>query len=144
MKEFFRGWRRKAGVVTLVIAVAIVTLWMRGQFAGDLVVIPGNRSGLTFGTGYFGFGVQFDEVKVTPQPLSWRTFSKPTSTAIAEGDRYNAAIFGPDRYWKWNFCGFQMEKVDSVRRVAISHWILIVPLTLLSAYLIVWNPRKRA
>lgn len=142
MKEFFRGWRRRAGCITLMMALTIVAFWMRGQFVGDLVLIPSNTRGLTFGTGYFGFGVEFSEVEVTPQTFSWRTLPKPTFAEIAEGDRYNAAVFGPTRYWKWAFSGLQVEKVNDTRRIGISHWILIVPLTFLSAYLIFSMPRR--
>jgi hypothetical protein len=35
-----------------------------------------------------------------------------------------------------------MEKVEDTRRIGISHWILIFPLTLLAAYLILWKPRR--
>lgn len=142
MKEFFRSWRRRVGCITLMMALAIVALWMRGQFVGDLIVVPSDTRGLTFGTGYFGFGVEFSEVEVPSQAFSWRTFPKPTFAEIAEGDRYNAAVYGPNRYWRWGFSGLQMEKVNDTRRIGVSHWWLIVPLTFLSAYLILWKPRQ--
>ena len=142
MKEFFRGWRRRAGCITLMMALTIVALWMRGQFVSDLVVIPSNTRGLTFGTGFFGFGVEFTEVEVTPRAFSWRTLPKPTFAQITEGDRYNAAVFGPNRYWKWAFSGLQVVKVEDTRRIGMSHWMLIVPLTLISAYLILWKRRQ--
>lgn len=124
------------------IALTIVAIWMRGQFVSDLVVVPGHLRGLTVGTGYFGFGVAFSEVEVAPQAFSWRTVPKPSPAQIADGDRYNAATLGPNRYWKWAFRGLQMEKVEDTRRIGISHWILIFPLTLLAAYLILWKPRR--
>ena len=33
MREFFKGWRRKVGVVTLVLACVIIGLWCKSQAA---------------------------------------------------------------------------------------------------------------
>jgi hypothetical protein len=36
MREFFRGWRRKAGLVTLVMACAVMAMWARSRFINDV------------------------------------------------------------------------------------------------------------
>ena len=48
MGEFFRGWKRKAGVVTLVMALIAMCGWVRGQSYWDQMTIVcriGNNGG---------------------------------------------------------------------------------------------------
>ncbi|MDB5345631.1 MAG: hypothetical protein JWP89_4008 [Schlesneria sp.] len=35
MREFFRGWRRKTGCITLVMACVVTGLWVRTLFFSD-------------------------------------------------------------------------------------------------------------
>jgi len=37
MREFFRGWKRKAGVVTLLMACVCMALWFKSYFRGDAI-----------------------------------------------------------------------------------------------------------
>ena len=37
MFEFFRGWKRKAGVATLVMACTLAAAWVRSLFVTDFV-----------------------------------------------------------------------------------------------------------
>ena len=39
MREYFRGWRRKAGVVTLVVACLVTIVWMRSQYFCDVATV---------------------------------------------------------------------------------------------------------
>lgn len=39
MSEFFKGWRRKMGVMTLVMACVFAVLWARSQIICDMVSI---------------------------------------------------------------------------------------------------------
>ena len=56
MREFFMGWRRKAGVVTLMMACAACGLWLRSKTFSDpplrlpdsLAGPAGNRSRISF------------------------------------------------------------------------------------------------
>jgi hypothetical protein len=43
MHPFFLGWRRKAGVVTLVMALASMAAWIKSGTAGDVVHISTRR-----------------------------------------------------------------------------------------------------
>lgn len=44
MRDFFKPWRRKIGVVTLGMACAFAAMWVRSLFAHDSVGFPLNRS----------------------------------------------------------------------------------------------------
>ena len=37
MREFFKGWRRKAGCVTLVMVLLLTSAWIRSYVAGDVL-----------------------------------------------------------------------------------------------------------
>lgn len=44
MREFFRGWRRKVGAATLVIACLVTSAWVRSQsMADDIFFTVGDR-----------------------------------------------------------------------------------------------------
>ena len=111
MKEFFHGWRRKAGVVTLVMACAFVSfrLWVDRQeewvhlSLGDI-----ERDD------YRGVWVWIDR----SESLRWEY-----------GHGYHPFTYDGGR-----------PRLSGT----IPQWASTFPLTLLSAYLILWKPRKRA
>lgn len=109
MREFFRCWRRKAGVVTLVMAFGLYCLWLRSQFIIDKLQI-----GLLILTSQDGIMTSdLESIYGRPFDLEWYTYEPedvPTPSPIAR---------------------------------KFSHWTCILPLTVLSAYLILWKPRKR-
>ena len=144
MGSFFHSWRRKAGCVSLVMALVFTIGWVRGLIYVDVLTLPGNTSALEVATGFFGFGVRYSVEVAAQQPLNWQTIPRPTPSAVQEGEQYNANAFGPDGYWKWEFCGLGMSKIQGLRLVWISYWLCITPLTLLSAYLILWPGKRKA
>jgi hypothetical protein len=98
MREFFRGWKRKAGCVTLLLACVFAAGWVRSQNSIDSFVI----SDFEFVSlnGRIDFGVL------------WRR----VSIGIGEFPEYHA--------YK-----------------CVYYWSLVLPLTLLSAYLLVSKQR---
>lgn len=40
MGEYFRGWKRKLGLVALVLACSFAAGWLRGVFRGELIHLP--------------------------------------------------------------------------------------------------------
>ena len=86
MHAFFKGWRRKAGCVTLVMACALLVI------------------DATFGP--------------EPWAVHWHQ-SDPVSHESG---------------------GIVTTSRSSVGTVAVPNWAMAIPLTLLSAYLILWKP----
>jgi hypothetical protein len=124
MHTFFHGWRRKLGIVTLVMTLAIMGLWARSylvpeQFAGSVYV--GSADGIvTFGQ-------------------------------IVERLKNVASTSGEDSYQGWAGVGFgrthyfiERLSVELIMdELSIPYWTFVLPLTVLSAYLILWKPRKQ-
>ncbi len=144
MGGFFHGWRRKAGCAFLVIAIPLASAWMRSASTDDAVrftvfgrrhLIRSERNGLS----WCGWDEKDDDFRMpnwASQP-HWQ----PEDLKIAPGVLSGSFLRGfphPDYLF-----GILFER-ESRRGCEwkIAHWILVWPLTLLSAYLILWKPRQ--
>ena len=112
MGDFFKGWRPKVGCVLLVIALPLMTLWIRSYTFYDMIAAKGvlilSNSGC--------------------MAWDWRGWGVPDANVIA-WESENASPFSEDWY----------VAADGVR---FPYWSAVTPLTLLSAYLILWKTRK--
>jgi hypothetical protein len=137
MGSFFRGWRRKAGVVTLVMALAAFGLWVRSLIVYDGVAVSNIR--LASRNGW----------------VSWRTLPGLYADEVMEwetdviGDDEDYLLPGdPSVEWQFQLTGLGMGWEQNLGhgrtyiRIACQ-WYFIVPLTLLSAYLLLWKPRMQ-
>lgn len=152
MNEFFHGRRRKVGVASLALALAVMGLWFRSLNHVDGGAIQfSDQRGVTFGTRECGLYVRRyatlepDMPEGPPENL----FEFWTTPAGDNGDD------GLDD-WLWNpgcwiissdltFCGFRYARfgINAVEILLIPYWAIVLPLSLFSAYLILWKPRKR-
>jgi hypothetical protein len=128
MWSFFHGWRRKAGVATLVMALAFTGFWIRSRTTVDMIVTPPFcEARLLFGSFHEGIrpGITFEKSDffLPPSPL-------PSSLAIRNQLFGVWFTFPRDNLW-WE------------GHPRIAHWSVAVPLTLLSAYLLLVPSRKR-
>ena len=100
MREFFRGWRRKVGCVTLVVACGLmVESLLTGEYNAEL----------------------WDAFERSKQSISHEF--KPDGSVVLD--------YGP-------------RAVYVLRRFSLVPYLAVVlPLTFLSAYLLLWKPRKR-
>ena len=110
MREFFRGWRRKAGCVTLVMAVALACLWVRG------VVAPKSVK--------FQVGHRIHCLTTINGRLIWESADKVHGMSLLEEES-------------------NLTVLPNERRGIIQLRTTILPMTLLSAYLILWKPRPK-
>lgn len=147
MREFFKGWRRKAGVVLLMLAIAFTVGWARSSFITDEIdlgcsrqidVQVGSHQGTLFAivrdTSSSPFAIRsrrHHSIRPMGDPIDW-----------SEGNYYTS-----DRDLQW--CGFRFAKVTGYQEPpdefdfwAISYLSIVLPLTLISAFLILWKPRK--
>ena len=149
MGDFFKGWRRKAGLVTLAMALLLTVAWMRSYGVRDEISIPGHQYGQSIES--FGGGVCWQRWSNSSGPLddlsielkSYKdvpTASYPWEDLEVEwrrdwaGFRFGAATFT----WKLSNQTFS----DRMELWTVPYWSLVLPLTLLSAWLILAKPRK--
>ena len=120
MKQFFHGWRRKAGGVTLVMALALTGLWIRTFVVADFIQLEH----LAFGTARGGIYWAYFQSK---QNWDWET--TPESTLHSSFGNMSLAEILRNELSSEIRCGYAL------------YWWFVLPLTLLSAYMILWKPR---
>ena len=150
MGEFFTGWRRKAGLVMLGMALACMSAWVRSLSTLDVAGVPTNE--LTSVNGGLFWERMFSTVPDVGLPnyeRQYRWYSVSQSVGIAIRDV-------PDNLPRWRFLGFGTGEYGTmiserhglptdVFRVTywrLPYWSLAWPLTLLSAWLILGKTRK--
>jgi len=139
MGDFFKPWRRKIGVVTLVLACLFMAGWVRSHFYVDLVRIESHQ---LRSVGSMLMWVKFGD---------WNEFNNFSSKAdFWETDNAKDVgwlylrLNGAD---DWKFCGFKFGNGFGHNGLRFLHyWVVpyyavVLPLTLLSAYLLLSKPR---
>ena len=152
MGEFFRGWRRKVGVVTLLIACLFAAGWVRSQHIVDCIFVghPGRVHHLS--SDAFGIWSAYTCYRQTHQGVttrllpefSYRSFKEPLRPISPDFE------FSTDHYTVRTFCGFYFavatQNDDSIIEEEstwiIPYWSIVIPLTLLSAFLLLSKPCK--
>ncbi len=140
MREFFRGWRRKAGVMTLVMATVFLGAWVRNVVVTDQfeLVIGDSTNYFTSTEGYFRW-TRHAQIIVGDPSVMW--YSVPHGSPWQPLDE-QAAI---EWRWRWNWCLFDFGS-GLFRGVALVEWTLPCwigfPLTGLSAALLILSPPK--
>jgi len=158
MGDFFCGWRRKTGVLTLVIALVFAVAWVRSIGVCDILVFTegftseclqslGGKLHLIEGSD----STQINERTNLILPV-WHVM--PRADADIH-DSYAPTDPDPYGYWKvtnktlFEFMGFVVRTHASGSRhesfrnrdIAIPYWSIVFPLTLLSGSLLLSKPR---
>lgn len=163
MAAFFHGWRRKAGGVTLVMALAAMGLWIRSLRICDTVEISTGvacyrivcRDGQVDCVCCWdsdGRGFAVSNMGQGSGPVSW--ISGPELSAPWELIADNPGSFAVLRdavdveiIENGTWLGFRFQKSQlgqfSLSQATISHWAIVIPLTVLAACLILVRPSQR-
>ena len=146
MGEFFIGWRRKVGIVTLLLASVFAGSWVRNRYEYDEFLIPRGRS--AYGVASMGDGLNFYRFVSRPGESAWNFYMFDSIDAW-KSNREEIPWSGKDElFWRWDWAGFHFgeSRVGSRRDLncMIPYWFLVVPSTMLSAYLLVAKPRTFA
>jgi hypothetical protein len=142
MREFFRGWRRKFGVMTLVMACLFGLEWLRGQSTVDLIQFTtGNRTWQewAFSDGIIRYwAIKAEDVpkETIPNVIRWKSYDLFWGMFDKHGDQQllrwlenrHKPYEGPIRDWKIPCSLF------------IRFWTIIIPLLLLSVFLLFSKP----
>jgi hypothetical protein len=138
MREFFRGWRRKIGVLTLLMACVFAAGWVRSFTVTDLFVFAvGQNQTDILGSlkGSFGWQTTHQEA---PHPISiyptWIRSDNLTAKSLEAGGEAEGIR------WRWRFLGFDggYLDIDSTKAafVSVPYWSIVLPLTAISAFLL--------
>ena len=128
MREFFHGWRRKAGVASLLMGLVVFGALMRSTIITDTLWI---NSGTHFHYFQSSRGFFCWHSRPSPNPATWKWSSEP--------NRYDEDIGSWTRI-------IRREPTHPARggSITIAYWPFVAVLTLASAYLRVCKPRNRA
>lgn len=115
--EFFKPWRRTIGVVTLLMACVFTAGWTRSYSVEDRIIVEDAGFGIFSVLGRIEWTWKWT-YEVPSQMIEWQTQS--VSSIKPE-------YLGPD------YRNYNQE---------LSYWVIVLPLTLLSAFLLLSRPCK--
>ena len=146
MGNFFHGWRWKVGVVTLWMACVFMGGWIRGQSTVDELYF-GKGKGIHSFSLFFGR----NGITLTRRTTEESRTSNPNWYCGPLEPRESFYIFQPGLVveWRWHSCGFEAGEFHDLEmpiwRMSwwnTPYWSLVIPLTLLSAWLLLSNSRS--
>jgi len=141
MREFFKGWRRKVGCIVLAMACVLAGAFARSLTRLDQIYFNGAKSNLVIASGdqklilMIGgrFNSVYHDISGTRNRIWQLTWSDeellPSRDPI---NWYQHPAFRVDF----------VSNVDGDKMATISYLSIVLPLTLLSAILILWPRRK--
>jgi len=166
MSEFFKGWRWKVGVVMLGIALLFLGAWIRSLSFLDRIDLRwapdySATESLLSMDGCLGWIEGFEQT-VPFDPGSEARASSKLVMRVPEWVTYNrhgrsqlpadSSCGSPIANWCWRWCRFGICTEDGtlaggsfcrMRYWLVPYWSIVIPLTLLSAYLLLARPRRK-
>lgn len=130
MRAYFKPLRRKLGVVTLVAACLMSIGWARSLVVGDAFQFTAGRGGA-----FHQFASEFGAVQwscwrinryLNPEWATWPIAADPFGNAIDRDDNWSIHYGSPGK----------------LASLTIPYWMIVVPLTLLSAWLLLSKSRR--
>ena len=132
MGDYFQPLRRKIGVMALVFMGG----WVRSLIVFDAVRFNiGNHTGAGFMSMNQSIVLASANLE-TWEPPEWQTGSSSSADSVLDGGRIT---------WRFRWYGFgvgTLAQGDMGMMIStIPYWSIVIPLTLLSAYLLLSKPR---
>lgn len=157
MSDFLHGWRRKAGLVILVMACGLMAAWIRsskttnhiGFFTGAHSLCQVISRQQTVAIRIVQSELPVQEVSVDRVLLMGFQPPQGNSTGhlAVNIDPTTRAAEGSPYRWILNWRGFEIGRCSDgqfplqVFVVCVPYWLIIMPMTLLSGYLLVRKPK---
>src|SRR5262249_14216793 len=113
MHNNFQGWKRKAGVVTLVMACASALCWIRSEYTHDRLAIHHKSFIIRVDSFCSSTGVLWlvsgpIEPQRGPFPqVTWKSY--PTST-LTMNHKQRLLSYSGIPEWEWQLCGFSISQ----------------------------------
>ena len=149
MVDCFHGWRRKVGVVTLAMACPILGIWLKSFEWGYFLEVHRSPILHTFLTAHRGLAWVTEEEILKPPNALGHTLNWSGFPIGGEDLPWPEVTNGIQGRRSWSHCGFYIVEGYYInatgKRVVkkiglVPYWFLIIPLTVLSASLILANP----
>ena len=146
MGEFFRGWKRKIGVLTLLIACVLMLGWVRSLSIEDAATLSGKTTHLilTSSQSKMVLTRHRDATGMTAASYQAGWTSNPIT------DVWASTPIEKERFWKrfgFNFeigtvttVGFYQQAQVEYCNLVVPYWSIVIPLIMLSAFLLLSNP----
>ena len=150
MGEFFKPWRRRIGMMTLVMALVFMVGWVRSPLVTDMIGYSTrvNSADTWFSAdmrfGWFGLRIDPKKRLATNPSHDFKGSAFPSwSTLPTSQSRKMYSFLRSNRRW----LGFDVGKevtgfaFDWVFYLAVPYWSVVIPLTLISVWLLLSKPR---
>lgn len=155
MPTFFHSWRRKIGVLTLGIASVLMVGWVRSYHLDDILHFQRNGSetyvasftgmiSLKWSTFHPSAQLAFPPVRWSSIPVDKLPECQPNNDGTPR--KYDPWT-GHEVKWRWDWAGFHFGVgtawwiVGLTNQYMVPYWTVVIPLILLSAYLLLSKPR---
>lgn len=161
MKEFLHGWRRKVGCISLVMACVLSGLWLRSRIFYDSFYTNGNTSSFQIVSVDGKLAFSLITLWYHRRPIiNWETgHGHESDIGFDYDDEGQRSAYDPtigdssiglgkkQISYRMVFLGFQVSDHRDyhgtrMKVCMIPYWSIVLPLTLFSAYMILWKPRK--
>jgi hypothetical protein len=141
MREFFKGWRRKVGCVTLMMSLVLMAGWIRSTYCEDVLMLTNwpRRTAVDSLSGSLYWSTWEDpQERLRHSPIiHWDRIDALRVREPVTAEMIQEAVSN-------SVTNFKRDVVSpKVINISIPYWSITIPLTLLTAYLILWKPRKR-
>lgn len=139
MHQFLRPFRRKLGVLVLVLARGVTGLWVRSQVAQDTQSLPVSNRFIQFESscGRLWVGLIVEGWMSTPE------FYPPLIQTYVRDDELDNLDFELAEFWPIiNHGPSYFAEVLFAHFVTFPNWLVANPLTLISAWLLLSPLRK--
>lgn len=125
MLAFFKGWRRKVGCVALIFALLVLLAWARSYAVVDVIRFVSGRNQFYI------------------HAIEGRTLCHVSTAGIGSWNSWQTASLANESVRRSATNHFEniVRESSSEELVLIHFWALALPLTFLSAYLMLWKPR---
>jgi hypothetical protein len=154
MREFFRGWKRRVGAVTLLMACVFAMIWVISLYRQDVLRLSPSKSSLEYFQSCNGAFTWMRYIDAHPmfvkrQPLAWGaaavTFSNEDicHCHLINKVKWRLSLLGAVAGEELTNVNFPEYNGPATRVIAVKipYWFIILPMTLLSAWLLLRGPR---
>jgi hypothetical protein len=155
MGSYFKSLRQKIGVMTLVMACLLMVGWVRSPLNKDsfqfelgaiCLTLASNQHGIWLVTSQRPKGVYQPDMLWTASQY-WSLPGRRTPFSADPFGHLKGWYWNTERQWGWGgfrFADFYDDNPNIGIRLTyriIPHWSIVIPLTLLSAWLLLSKPR---